>query len=138
MSVLRGLLLLLGLAGMAVGGVLLLDSVETIPDVVVWAGAGVVLHDAVWAPLVFLVGLVGISRVRGPMRAPLMTGLWVSAALTLVAFPVLGRFGERADNPSVLNRNYTAGWIVALALVWVCVLVWLVAVRGRANASEEA
>lgn len=137
MRVLRAILMLLGLAGMAVGASLLLESVETIPDVVIWAGAGVVLHDAVWAPLVFLVGWVGISRVRGPMRAPLMTGLWVSAVLTLVAIPVLGRFGERPDNPSLLNRNYTAGWLAALAVVWLAVAVWLV-VRWTATRGERA
>jgi hypothetical protein len=136
--VLRTVLLLLGVAGLAVGGVLLLDSVQTLPDVAVWAGAGVVLHDGLWAPLVFFLGLLGVTRVRGPLRAPLMTGLWVSAAVTLVALPVLGRFGERPDNPSLLNRNYTAGWLVVLAVVWALVVAWMLVAHRAAPRADAA
>ena len=35
-----------------------------------------------------------------------------SARVTLVAVPVLGRFGARADNPTLLDRDYVAGWLV--------------------------
>ena len=35
----------------------------------------------------------------------------VLGSLTLLAIPVLGRFGERPDNATLLDRNYTVGWL---------------------------
>ena len=38
-------------------------------------------------------------------------------SVTLLAVPVLGRFGARADNPTLLDRDYIAGWLVLAGLV---------------------
>ena len=53
------------------------------------------------------------SRVRGPVA----TGLIVLGTVTATAIPMLGRFGERADNATLLDRNYTVGWLVFALLV---------------------
>ena len=39
-------------------------------------------------------------------------GLVVLGTVTLMAVPVLGGWGANADNPTILDRNYAAGWLV--------------------------
>jgi hypothetical protein len=44
---------------------------------------------------------------------------------------MLGRFGERRDNPSLLDRNYTGGWLVLATLVALGVFAGAVWSRSR-------
>ncbi|MDX2676390.1 hypothetical protein [Streptomyces soliscabiei] len=116
-----------GLVLMGVGGSLLLD-VRNLTDVLIWLGGAVVLHDALIAPLVLLVGLV---VVRGGVRGPVRAGLLVAGALTAVALPVLLRPGPRA-NSSVLPLDYPRNWLLLLAAVaTVTALVIAVRALGR-------
>jgi hypothetical protein len=118
-----------GLVLMGVGVSLLLD-VRDLTDVLIWLGGAVVLHDALIAPLVLLVGLV---VVRGGVRGPVRGGLLVAGALTAVALPVLLRPGPRA-NSSVLPLDYSRNWLLllaAVATVTALVLVGRVFGRGR-------
>ncbi|MEH0580974.1 MULTISPECIES: hypothetical protein [Streptomyces] len=116
-----------GLVLMGVGGSLLLD-VRDLADVLIWLGGAVVLHDALIAPLVLLVGLV---VVRGGVRGPVRGGLLVAGALTAVALPVLLRPGPRA-NSSVLPLDYSRNWLLLLAAVaTVTALVLAVRALGR-------
>ncbi|MEU7641313.1 MULTISPECIES: hypothetical protein [unclassified Streptomyces] len=101
-----------GLALMGVGASLLLD-VRDLTDVLVWLGGAVVLHDALIAPLVLLVGLV---LVRGRARGPVRGALLVAGALTAVALPVLLRPGKPA-NSSVLPLDYPRNWLLTLVAV---------------------
>ena len=68
---------------------------------------------------------------------PVAAALVVLGATTLLAVPVLGRFGARPDNPTLLDRDYPAGW---LALAGVVVLTTVVAslVRSRRRPSPGA
>jgi hypothetical protein len=85
-------------------------------EVAVWLGAGVALHDGVLAPLVLLlVAVVGRVLPRAA-RGPAVALLVVLGSVTLLAVPVLGRFGAREDNPTLLDRPYVAGWAVLAAL----------------------
>ncbi|MFI7298459.1 hypothetical protein [Streptomyces sp. NPDC050121] len=118
-----------GLVLMGVGVSLLLD-VRDLTDVLIWLGGAVVLHDALIAPLVLLVGLV---VVRGGVRGPVRGGLLVAGALTAVALPVLLRPGPRA-NSSVLPLDYSRNWLLllaAVATVTALVLVGRAFGRGR-------
>ncbi|SHH49653.1 hypothetical protein [Streptomyces sp. 3214.6] len=116
-----------GLVLMGVGVSLLLD-VRNLTDVLIWLGGAVVLHDALIAPLVLLVGLV---VVRGGVRGPVRAGLLVAGALTAVALPVLLRPGPRA-NSSVLPLDYPRNWLLLLAAVaTVTALVIAVRALGR-------
>jgi hypothetical protein len=45
----------------------------------------------------------------------------VLGTVTVVAVPLLGRFGARADNPTLLDRNYLLGWLVLATLTVVVV-----------------
>lgn len=119
----RRLLVALGSVIGVYGAWLLLSrqDLDQLTNAGVWLVSGVVLHDLVLAPLVLLV-LVVATRVPGEaVRAPFVVGLVVLGSVTLVAVPMLGRFGERSDNPTLLDRHYGVGWLVLAGLVIVAV-----------------
>lgn len=83
-----------------------------------------VLHDALVAPIVAVTGLV-ISRWVGPAwRTPVRIGAAISAVLTLIAVPTLWRPYAGLPNPGLDDRNYRAGLLIALGVVWVLVLAF--------------
>ncbi|WP_107765363.1 hypothetical protein [Nocardioides terrigena] len=131
---------LLGTAGALVaayGAFLALTRQETgqLVEVAVWLAAGVLVHDVLLSGALLLAGLAGRRLVPPSWRTPATVALVVWGSLTLVAVPVLGRFGARADNPTLLDRPYAASWLVLLvATVTVVVLVGLVR-RRSATAS---
>jgi hypothetical protein len=117
-----------GVAGAAYGVKLLLDlGFGNLRATVEWLIGGIVLHDAVLAPVTVLVGVgfVVLQR-RGVRTGPLIVGGLVLGTVTIAAIPVLGRFGARSDNATLLDRNYVVGWLVLAgltALVSVAVLL---------------
>ncbi|MBW8736426.1 MAG: hypothetical protein JF621_04560 [Streptomyces turgidiscabies] len=115
-----------GLALMGVG-VSLLTDLRELPDVLVWLGGAIALHDVLIAPVVLL---VGFTLVRGGVRGPVRGALLVAGALTAVALPVLLRPGKKA-NPSVLPLDYPRNWLVALAVVASVTAVWLAGRKVR-------
>jgi hypothetical protein len=128
----------LGTLGVLVGlyGAWLLVSrqdLDQLVDAALWLASGVVLHDAVLAPVVLALVAVGARLAPAYARAPAVAGLVVLGTSTVLAIPVLGRFGARADNPTLLDRNYTAGWLVLAGLVLLCVIVGALAARRRAR-----
>ena len=116
--------LLLGLAIAAYGGLRLADlGWQNFQGALTWLVAGVLLHDAVLAPLTVAVAWVAL-RIAGTRRlGPWAVGLVLLGPLTLLAVPVLGRFGARADNPTLLDRPYWAGWTGVVAMVCAGILV---------------
>jgi hypothetical protein len=122
----------LGVALAAYGGWLLVSRGHDLLDVAVWLVAGVVLHDAVVAGATLALGALTVRLVPRPVRAPLAVGFVVLGSVTLLAVPVLGRFGARADNPTLLDRDYTTGWLV-LAGVTVLVVGGTALVRSRTD-----
>jgi hypothetical protein len=114
----RILLGALGVATAAYGAWLLLqEDLADLVNAVVWLAAGVVLHDFVLVPLTLAVGWLVIRHVPHGRRSAVLAGLVVLGTLTVTAVPVLGRFGERADNPTILDRDYAAGWLVVTAII---------------------
>ncbi len=112
---------LIGLAGIllaAVGVMKLVDrGVDNLTHTAVWLIAGVIAHDGLLAPVVVVLGVMMVRALPRWARGPVVGGFVVLGSATIMAIPVLGRFGARADNPSLLDRNYTAGWLVLAALV---------------------
>lgn len=107
-----------GVAGAAYGVKLLLDlGFGNLRATVEWLIGGIVLHDAVLAPVTVLVGVgfVVLQR-RGVRTGPLIVGGLVLGTVTIAAIPVLGRFGARSDNATLLDRNYVVGWLVLAGL----------------------
>ena len=133
----RVVLGLLGAGAAAYGVVRLLDlGWDNTRATVTWLVGGVVLHDAVLAPATLLVAFVALRLVHRTRLAPAVVALVILAPVTLLALPELGRFGARADNPTLLDRDYWLGWSVLATLVVVSALVGallhvLVASRGQ-------
>jgi NADH:ubiquinone oxidoreductase subunit 6 (subunit J) len=125
MNAVRILLMAAGLAGGLYGAWLLWQfPVETMIRIAIWAGAGVVLHDFVFAPLCAAFGFAGRAIVRGRWWKPVTVAALCTAVLVLLAIPVYTRPGAHADNVTVLDRNYPLGLWVSLAIVWACVPVY--------------
>ena len=123
--------------GVAVGGyggwLLLRLGWDNLVATVPWLVAAVLLHDAVWAPLVLLVAAVGGARLPRAWRTPVMVGAVVLVTVTVAAVPMLGGFGARPDNPTLLDRPYLVGWVVFAAVVTLGVLVARLARARRAR-----
>lgn len=128
----------LGLVGVVVGcygGWLLLtrQAGEDLVSAGQWLVGGVVLHDLVLAPLVIvLVALVGRLTSRS-LRAPAAVLLVVVGSVTLLAIPVLGGFGRREDNPSLLDRDYSTGWLLLVGVLVGLVGLGFLVQRWRRN-----
>ena len=128
----------LGLAAMAYGGLLLVRRLSIdLFDSGVWLAGGVVAHDLVLAPLVIGLGLLLLPRLPVVARAPVTVGAVVLASVTLVAVPVLGRFGASPGNPTLLDRDYLTGWLVLATLTALAVAVAIV-VRSRRGSRPHA
>ena len=112
----------LGVLAGVYGGWLVLSRGHDLLNLVLWLAAGVVLHDGVLALVVLAVGTVAVRLLPRAARGPAVVGAVVLGTVTLVAVPVLGRFGARSDNPTLLDRDYTVGWLVFAALVAVGVV----------------
>lgn len=126
MNALRAVLIVVGVAAGVYGAVLIWDfRLETIVRIAVWAGAGVILHDFVFAPLCAVLGWTGRRLIRGRWWTPVVVAGVCSATLVALAIPVYDARGAKPDNPTVLDRNYPVGLMISLALVWACVpLYW--------------
>ena len=133
--------ILVGAVGVAVaayGGWLLVANAETsdLVEVGIWLAAGVVLHDLVLTPLVLAVVWVGARLLPAAARGPAAVGLLVLGSVTLVAIPVLGRFGEVPSDPTHLDRDYAAGWSAIAGLVVTGVVLATLVVRSRTRRSH--
>jgi len=130
MTLAQALLMLIGLVAGAVGAVeLLAEGGDNLVAAVVWLTGGVLLHDVVLSPLVIVLLVLGITLLPGWARPEAAAGAVVLGSVTLMAVPVLGRFGARADNPTLLDRPYLTGWLVFAGLVWACAFGWAFAQR---------
>ena len=121
---------LLGLAAAAYGAKQLLDlGLDNLVATMEWVVGGVALHDGLLAPLCVVAGVLLVRATQGRTPAPVVVGVIVLGTVTLSAVPVLGRFGARADNPTLLDRSYVAGWFVFAGLVVLAVVVALLIQR---------
>ena len=88
------------------------------------------MHDAVFAPVCVALGFAGRRILPHKWWTPVL----VAGLLTVIL--VLGwRFrcsaspAQHLDNLTVLDRNYEAGFWIALAVVWGAALLYLVGDR---------
>lgn len=135
----RAVLIILGIALGGYGAVLLWEfPVVIIVRIAIWAGAGVVLHDFVFAPLCAAFGFAGRRLIRGRWWTPVTVAALCTAVLALLAIPVYEKPGLRPDNLTVLNRDYPLGLWVSIAVVWACVPIYYVIVRRLPVRQDEA
>jgi hypothetical protein len=128
----------LAIVGFGVGG--LLTQLQG-PALTSWLkvfGGGLLVHDAIFAPLVVLGSVLLVRVVPASVRAPIQGALIVSCALVAIAIPVVGGYGRLANNPSLLpSDRYGTRLLTALAIVWVVAAVTAVLGRRSARASGE-
>jgi len=127
MRTVRTLLVLAGLAALGYGGYLCWQFAQHNP-VGLRAAAeflvgGPVLHDAIIAPFVGALGLFVGRRLPRPWRTPVRVGAAVSGVLGLISVPALWRADAGLPNPGLDDRDYPLGLLVALAVIWLSVLV---------------
>ena len=127
MRVVRGLI---GLAGVVIAVVGVLKVVDggsaTVVETLRWFVGGTLLHDAVLGPVIVVLGALAVPRVPAWARMPLVTGVIVLGTTTVAVFPMLAGFVAISDNPTLLDRNYSAGWwaLAALTAVGVVAGCW--------------
>jgi hypothetical protein len=116
--------ILIGAVGvaMAVWGALLAIQVPQIVEFGAWFLAGPILHDALLAPLVGVVGLA----LRGPVKA----GAVISGLLVLIAVPLLWQ-PHVPVNPGLHDRDYLLGLAISLGVVWLVVLGFVGVKKAR-------
>ena len=122
LSRLQATLLLLGACTVAYGGVqmlqLLIERTAPVLGVGGWWLGGPLIVDLIAVPIVVIVGVVIGRVVPVGWRRYVTAASALSFLFTLVAFPFLTGLGRRQDNDSLLDRNYWAGYLAVLALVW--------------------
>ena len=83
-----------------------------------FAGA-LVLHDAIFAPLVLAASVLLVRVVPARARAPVQVACIVSGALIAVSIPVVRGTGRLANNLSLLpSHAYGTRLLVALGAIW--------------------
>lgn len=125
------LLVLAGCGIAAVGVWQLLGRPGALVSVAIWFLVPVVLHDGLFAPAGITAGALGSRRLPSWLRTPVLGALLASAALVAVSASVIPVAAEkRAANPSLLDRDYVTGLLVALAIVWGVAAAVALARRG--------
>jgi hypothetical protein len=125
----RVVLIALGLAIGVYGAVLVWENPPVIiMRILVWALVGVILHDAVFAPVCVALGFAGRRLIPGKRWPPIAVAALCSVVLVFLAIPVYGKPGMRPDNMTVLDRNYPLGLWISLAVVWACVPLYYLAI----------
>lgn len=135
-AALRGGLVAVGLV-LGVYGAYLTLSRQTerqIVSTVQYLVGGVVLNDLLIAVAALAIGFLVIRFLPVAVRAPIAVGSIVLGSVTLLAVPVLLAYGRKPDNPTLLDRDFRAGWLGFAVLVVVAVAVACV-VRLRAARS---
>jgi hypothetical protein len=99
-----------------------------------FAGA-LVLHDAIFAPLVVAGSVLLVRVVPRRARAPVQVACIVSGALIAISIPVVRGTGRLANNPSLLpSHHYGTRLLVVLGAIWAtAAIVALVRVRRPAT-----
>jgi hypothetical protein len=134
----RLLLLLLGTSAVAYGGWLLYPQLDT---TVPWLVSGPLLHDAMAAPLVGLVGLTLSRLVTDQVRRAWITaGLAATATLLLIAVPLTWRPAPAPPNPGLQDRDYPLELTTGLAVLWAAIMIILISARvlARRDADRSA
>ncbi|MEP7765853.1 hypothetical protein [Sanguibacter sp. 25GB23B1] len=126
---------LLFAAGLVIGGIgaahLLEGGPRNLAAAATWLLGGIVVHDAIIAPLVIASGALGATLLPRWARAPVSSAAIVLGTVTIAAVPVLGRFGARPDNATLLDRPYGTGWLVFAGLVLMAAAVGAAVRRHR-------
>lgn len=130
MRAVRALLLVTGV-GFGLWGVWLMRdfTAEQLVSTGTWLIGGLIMHDAVIAPITVALGVIAARVLPGHARSVAAIAFLVWATLTVAFVNVLSGQGGKPGNDTVLNRPYGISWVVlTLAIV---VIASVVARRRR-------
>jgi hypothetical protein len=82
---------------------------------------GIIAHDGILAPSVFVLGLLAVRVLPQPAKLPAQVGLLVGGVLTILAIPVI-RSPRRTDNTSINPLPYERNLTILLTGLAVGVL----------------
>lgn len=111
------------------------QDTDQLVEIGVWVAAGILLHDVLLAGIVLALGWLGRRVLPTSWQGPAALALLVWGGVTVMAIPVLGRWGARPDNPTLLDRPYLASWFVLTVLV-IVVTVLVGVMRGRRRSAR--
>ncbi len=137
MRAVRALLVALGV-GCGLWGVWLMRDFtrEQLTSEAFWLAGGVILHDAVLAPVVVAIGY-GASRVLPRhFRSSTATAFLVWGTLTVAFLPVLSGQGGKPGNDTILGKPYVLSWIVMTLVLVVCAVAGALRRRRQTRSSD--
>jgi hypothetical protein len=103
-----------------------------------WLVAGVVVHDAVLAPVVVLLGAAAARLLPGRARAVAAVAFLVWGTVTVAVANVLLGQGGRPDNETLLGRPYVQSWLVLTAALVVVAAVVAISRRPARRSPPRA
>lgn len=117
----------LGAAGVALAawGVWLLvdDEIGALVSVAIWLIGGVVVHDAILAPLTVGVTVLGARFLPPAARMPATVAFVVWATCSIAFFAVLSGQGGKTGNDTILGRPYELTWLIFTVVLVVAAAV---------------
>lgn len=124
MRAIRAALLAIGVAGGLWGIWLMHDFTwPQLISVAAFLVGGLILHDAILAPVTVGLGVLAARFVPDRLRAPAGIAFLVWGTLTLAFSNVLSGQGGKPDNATLLNRPYGVSWLVMTALLAAVVVI---------------
>jgi hypothetical protein len=102
-----------------------------------WFAAGILAHDLLLAPLVFLVGALLGRVVSRRYLAPIQGGLIATGLLLLFSFPAISGKGDRAGDPSRLPNDYRLYVGLVAVGIWAVTLIFVLRAVRRRPVSDE-
>jgi len=126
----RALRVLLGAAGVGLGlwGLWLMRDFtrEQLTSEAFWLAGGVIVHDAILAPVVVAIGYGASRMLPGHFRRSTATAFLIWGTLSIAFLPVLSGQGGKPGNDTILGKPYVLGWaVMTLMLVTYAVAVAL-------------
>jgi hypothetical protein len=122
MKIARIILIAIGLAGLFLGALILVqkERPDQIVGVVIWIVAAIIVHDGILSPLLLLLDVwmrrAG-RRIPFGVLAIIQGGIVVGAIMSMLVLPEIYAKSLGAKNPTVLPLDYGLN----LALFWVAV-----------------
>ena len=99
---------------------------QEVVSAAIWFTFPAILSDLLLLPAAAAVGHV-LTRALAPwVRLPAQVAAVLIATLLLIAAPYLSRPGLHQDNPTLLNRNYVAGYLVYVVIIVVAAAIWAI------------